>query len=314
MLSKIAFYHKQIEMLKRGKFVSPVTCEVDPSNRCNLNCNFCMFKEYRNDLRVDMGLDMFDSLVSELRMLGVKSITFTGGGEPMMNRLLPRMAKFAVDSGLEVGLVTNGTLLKTLEDPQQYQFIRVSLDAATPETYGKVKRVDGMVFNHVLRNIELLVDSGAFVGISYVVSEYNSHEINEARAMANVLGVEYIQFKPAWHNGSSYEMPDEVHDELDRSIAMNRYKAVNGLPCVVAGLVGIVGADGSVYYCCQHRGKTPFRLGNLRDEGFGIIWRRRLGRKVKTDSCPRCRYMNYVYEYEEELKRNSMAMKHVNFL
>ena len=36
MDNKIYYYLDQIEKLNKGEFVAPVSCEIDPSNSCNL--------------------------------------------------------------------------------------------------------------------------------------------------------------------------------------------------------------------------------------------------------------------------------------
>ena len=49
MNNKIYYYIDKVEQLEKGNFVGPITCEIDPSNRCNADCNFCMFSKYRKD-------------------------------------------------------------------------------------------------------------------------------------------------------------------------------------------------------------------------------------------------------------------------
>ena len=107
MDNKIYYYLDQVERLERGEFVPPISCEIDPSNACNLNCGFCMFGDWRSSHHENLGLDMYISLIGELHQMGTKSITFTGGGEPLMNKDFNLMAKMAKSLGFQIGLVTN---------------------------------------------------------------------------------------------------------------------------------------------------------------------------------------------------------------
>ena len=139
MHKKILYYVNEIEMLDAGEFVFPITCEIDPSNNCMLNCNFCRFAAFRKRTKINLEWEIYITLLSELYSGGTKSVTFTGGGEPLMHPKFNAMATFAKSLGLEVGLVTNGVNLHRLDSPEIFEFIRVSLDAPDSVTYKKVK-------------------------------------------------------------------------------------------------------------------------------------------------------------------------------
>jgi MoaA/NifB/PqqE/SkfB family radical SAM enzyme len=278
-----------------------------------------MFKEYlknakRLNDKVDdiMSVAVFDKLVNDLTtsVSNTKSITFTGGGEPLLNPDFNLMVKKAMESHLDVGLITNGIRVEEVEDPDLFKFIRISLDAASRETYKAIKGVDA--FPRVIDNIERLKSKDAFVGISFVICEENRMETNEAKKIAAELGVDYIQFKPAWVNGYLSQMPSGLDGE--KSIVMERYIAEDSMPCKIAGLVGIVSADGSVYYCCQHRGNKNFRLGSIKENPFNEIWYSRFGLNVDFSKCPRCRYVGYSAEYKKLVAERKMDLDHINFL
>ena len=89
---KISFYLDHIEKLKKGEYIPPVTVEIDAANTCNLNCSFCMYKKYLKASQAVMTLDTYIQLIYNLKHIGVRSITFTGGGESLTN---PNFNKFA---------------------------------------------------------------------------------------------------------------------------------------------------------------------------------------------------------------------------
>jgi radical SAM protein with 4Fe4S-binding SPASM domain len=75
-------------------------------------------------------------------------------------------------------MITNGTILPLDigEVADRFDFIRISLDAATPKTYARLKGVD--YFHNVIENIHEYLRAGvARVGVSFVVQKLNLHEV-----------------------------------------------------------------------------------------------------------------------------------------
>lgn len=309
MQNKIVYYMEEIAKVKRGLFVPPVTCEIDPSNKCPLDCGFCMFAGSNHDSQEDLPWDIYSALIMQLKSLEVKSITFTGGGEPVMNKHFNHMVDFALSMGFEIGLVTNGVLLDKVKRKNDFKFIRVSINAGTAKDYKKVCGVDA--FNVVLDNTRQAIAEGAFVGWSFVVCPDNVDSVHEAQAVAKDIGVKYIQFKPAIIDNKPFV---EYCVRGDNTIDTRRFTAGDNLPCAIAHLIGIVGADANLYYCCQKRGNKRFYLGSLREESFKTIWERRLSMWPDVNKCPNCRYMNYAKAYEELLLEKDIFFDHKNFL
>jgi len=311
MERKIYYYLDKINKMKKGVYIPPISCEIDPSNRCMLNCKFCMYKDYRKENNVDLDFTTYRRLIFELQCSGVKSITFTGGGEPLMNPEFNEMAQAAFDRWFEVGLITNGVNLDKVKNVAKFKFIRVSLDASNKEEYNNVKGADK--FDKVIDNIKWAIKRGAVVGLSYVVCEENKNGIKEAQKLADKLQVRYIQFKPAWENNKSFCFEDEK--ENSKSIITKRYKANNNTPCMIAGLIGIIGADKNVYFCCQHRGdKRYLNLGSLKDNSFNSLWQKRKNIIPDISRCPQCRYMNYAKTYDNLMEEKSLFFDHKHFL
>lgn len=300
---------EQVRAIKRGEFVPPVTCEVDPSNICQLDCDFCMFHDRDRDKLLE--LDLFHELIVDLNSIGTKSITLTGGGEPLTHPNINAMITAALKWELQVGLVTNGVSLHKVKEPERLTFIRVSLDAPDPETFRLIKGRDK--FDQVVRNIRDALARDAFVGLSYVVTEQNKHGILKARALAKNLGAAYIQFKPSCDPDGGF-FRDFKPPEGSGAIFTDRFVAGDATPCQFAQLIGIVGADGCVYFCCQKRGDPEGRLGDLRTERFSKIWERHRGLRPDISKCPQCRYMNYVVEFNELSKEDLMFFDHRFFL
>jgi len=316
--NKIIFYMDEVKNLTKGKFEFPITCEIDPSNSCMLQCNFCLYKSHLKKSNVHLSWSVYVDLIQQLVKGKTKSITFTGGGEPLLNPNFNCMVDLALTSGFEIGLITNGVLLDRVKNLDKFKFIRVSLDAATKETYEKVKGINH--FERVIRNVKETLEMNPVVGLSYVVCEENSRELEKAVDLSNELQTAYLQFKPAWINGKKFidfNLPsshNKLHSTDHTIIETDRYIAKNNLPCHIAGLIGIVGADAKVYYCCQMRGTKRYELGDLKTNSFEYLWKRRASIKPTIKECPQCRYMNYAKAYEKLANKTNVLYNHKNFL
>ena len=84
------FYHQEtLQHLLQGERCNPLYVRIKPTNRCNHNCGYC---HYRNAY---LDLDQYDpndeiprkkmmQIVQDMSAMGVKAVTFSGGGEPLV--------------------------------------------------------------------------------------------------------------------------------------------------------------------------------------------------------------------------------------
>jgi sulfatase maturation enzyme AslB (radical SAM superfamily) len=306
IMNKIAFYHEEVDRLRNGEPVMPVSCEIDPSNGCQLSCFFCISGDNKNDTMMD--LDFFHKLLRELKAGGTKSITFTGGGEPTLNPDFNAMAALAHSNGFKLGLVTNGLLLNTVYT-SLFEFIRVSLDAGSPEVYLAIKGTLG--FDKVMENIQAVRSQCKALGLSYVIDGQPPGDIAEAESWAEYLEVDYIQFKP--ENGCYLEKPD-LHSPV--SLWTEREKDWSEFACIIAGLIGIVTADGRYVFCCQHRYDPEFTIADLHTESLNMAVAKRIAMQKSVDrsDCVSCRYSSYAESYIELQESKNIFLKHKEFL
>jgi MoaA/NifB/PqqE/SkfB family radical SAM enzyme len=220
------------------------------------------------------------------------------------------MVRVARGLGFEIGLVTNGIELDEYFDVlNSFVFVRISLDAASDNVYRKIKGTSH--FAKVVKNIRKAIEirsDGTTIGLSYVVCGDNESEVGKARRLAYRLGVDYIQIKPA--HGLRLKGIRGNH----KTIVTERHLANSELPCAIAGLVGIVGADACVYYCCQKRGIERYKMGSLLVDDFSNIWLGRPGIEPRVEGCYTCRYMNYAEGYRKFSRPKYRYLRHKYFL
>lgn len=310
----------------------PTTVEIDPTNLCNNACIWCMYHDFREIVPESITLDEMKSIIKQLSEFGVRSITFTGGGEPLCNKdVFPQAFHLAKAAGLQVGLVTNGMFLGDYvkDIAETCRFVRVSLDAGTAKTHAYLHGVPEHIFNDVLKNIQLLVGK-VDTGLAFLVHPDNYTEVEKFCKIGASLGVSYVEVRPVLMPGLtlSNKIVDSVMEQLQRCRERNknlkvfcrleRFEEVGTKTqpfsiCLGTPLVGVISADMNVSLCCQWRGVSEYNFGNLKEQSFKDIWygekRRKIVESIDVSKCTPCRYRGY-----NRLLENLKCAEHIEFL
>ena len=83
---------------------------IEPTTKCNLNCKMCFRHTWFDEPICDLSLADFRRVLDTMPS-SVETIFFGGMGEPLFHRDILQMVRLAADTGAEVELLTNGTLL-----------------------------------------------------------------------------------------------------------------------------------------------------------------------------------------------------------
>ncbi|MFB6088596.1 MAG: radical SAM protein, partial [Candidatus Aenigmatarchaeota archaeon] len=59
--------------------------QLQPTDRCNLKCQFCWRREYTREFD-ELSKNKWLSIVKDACEMGVKLLTFVGGGEPLLRK------------------------------------------------------------------------------------------------------------------------------------------------------------------------------------------------------------------------------------
>jgi radical SAM protein with 4Fe4S-binding SPASM domain len=172
---------------------------VETTNRCNSLCPICPrtfdLRERDADLSYDQFVRVLDQVPTATRLV------LHGIGEPLMNRALPRMVAEGRRRGLHVLFNSNLVLLREALAAALIEAdlneLRVSMDAATPATYARIRGIDKLP--QVTRNIRLMLDVrhrlGAkrpHVSLWFVAMQENINELPRFVELAADLGVSEV--------------------------------------------------------------------------------------------------------------------------
>jgi len=326
---------KIIEWLD-GKNPFAVTMEVDPTDKCNHHCPGCAGGRTSNDTMLGE-LEMM-RVIKQATVLGLRGITFTGGGEPLLNPYTIESMDYAKRLGLDVGLITNGSigypdwpkLLKICS------WIRISLDAGTPEMHRLTHGSKG--FARVVQNIRNIVSTkdsdGCTMGLGYLTGKGTDgfRDMMDFVDLAIELGVDYAQFRP-YHTQASKDLhrfrpidwaPFERKSTPKTAVLTSKHKydaMLNGEierrydTCYGHQFATTLCANGDLTICCHTRGLPWATLGNIRDKSLEEIWnseqRQEAVERIDLSKCPllcRCNTFNEI------LWQIKQPKTHPNFL
>jgi len=163
---------------------------------CNLDCTFCY-----NDLNLRgrrVSLEQYRSLLDELAIMNVMSLTLSGG-EPLLYKHFWEVGAHAREKGFVIKVKSNGVplnrrnaqRLKAEVDPF---IVEMSLHGARPQSHDRLTQVDGS-FERLLRNIDILQSLNLRLKLNAALTCWNEGEVAEMFALADRMGVP-LQFDP----------------------------------------------------------------------------------------------------------------------
>lgn len=288
----------RLAVFHRGGRPAPVTVDVELTNECNLHCPWCFPRTWRRTFPGGMSSADVARLPGLLSRLTVSAVTLTGGGEPLLHPEAGVFLRGLLDCGLRFSVITNGTVLDRVPLLQEADWVGVSVDAGTRETWAKLKGCRPELFDRLCENIAQLSDK---VPVTYkvVITEQNVGELQVAVELAEALGCSAFQARPAWGTGvqSSVEAPAStipVHIVTSKigtdGVAQKPFRR-----CLTTPLLLTICADGGCYACQDHRGEEAFRIGDLEDieAKWGGPEHLALLRQIDPRKCGKCTFSGY---------------------
>ena len=193
--------------------LGPISINLDLTSACNFACPHCVDSTIINTGE-SLKLEEIKLSIDILKARGLLSVILLGGGEPTLHKDFGEIVNYIKSLGLQLGIVTNGSKLGRVERVahllEKQDWVRLSLDAASQETFSKLHRpkTDVTLLEILRRAREVkLRNPNILLGYSFVIvweglilNENplcpNIHEMPEAVRLARKYGFDYISFKP----------------------------------------------------------------------------------------------------------------------
>ena len=325
---------------EKAKRVYPLYWEITTSAACNHRCTFCSVDAIGYPA-ILFDKDVLKDRMAEAKALGIKSVMFAGTGEPLVHKHIDEINQSAVGNGLDTAFTTNGVLLDRLESIGRCTWVKISLNAGTPETYSAVHKTKVMDWNKVWINIALAVKNkgNCTLGVQCVVLPENVYEMRGLATLCANAGVDYLVLKPYSQGTFSithqYEGVDykamRSYLEGVREFSTDKFKVIYRADsmaqesekhkydkCRATPYFWVYAmADGRVFTCSAHLMDDRFCIGNLNENTFQEIWegerRRENWELMKSFDIKRCR-LNCRMDKPNRYLADFTRTPHVNFI
>jgi MoaA/NifB/PqqE/SkfB family radical SAM enzyme len=283
--------------------------EFHPSDACNLACCGCT---YAHDVpeRKPPPISFPFQEIQKIASMKPKSMVIIGGGEPLLYRSGQYRFQEMVEEiqganpSIHLALVTNGTYKPPGDWPDRFSWIRISLDAATADTYTAFRGKP--LFRRVIQNyLDYLDHQVRYVGVSFLFASSNIQDYAALarflfdlvkREKPHALPKVNIQYRPLRHDPVHHDRPFTqavTHEQIrnavhairamaDSSQAMkvflqnqtnitailggNAHPPHEFSRCFYSQTFRIVRANGELRPCFIRVSEPDFVLGNIRTD------------------------------------------------
>ena len=262
------------------------------TNRCNLSCPHCyMFSGHENENELTTA-EILNLINDYVKIAAGHRITISGG-EPSIHPDFELIVKTAAESGLEVNVLTNGSLMskKRIETLSKYiSSIQISIDGFSEES-NAIIRGKGH-FDKALSAVDSFVENGieTSIAITPTLDMLKSYQ-NEYVDFAKKLAMKYagknfrVKFAEGLSDGRSVKPTDisnQEYADIVRTINNTIYGEDFELISFVEKMrnnvivdncmfgVFAITSNGDVYFCPEI-GKLPL-IANVRTSSFEDIY------------------------------------------
>lgn len=276
------------EKQNRQEYVSgyPYWLTVDPTNFCTLRCPFCPTGQVRGSRT--KGLLSFENFKKIANELGpyLIHIDFCNWGEPLLNKEIYRMIKYAKQYNIDTKIDSNFNQFseKDAEDMilSGLDKLIVSIDGATQEAYSKY-RIGGDL-NKVMGNLKLLLKkrkelkkSNPYICWQFLVFRHNEHEIEQVKKIGQDLGVDVVGITKAFIGNKDWIPLNEEYSHYKREEIKNdeytseHFKSPEERFCNWPWETVVINPNGSVSPCCSVEDEKD-DFANIFESSFRKIW------------------------------------------
>lgn len=294
-------YRRKWEAANAMKYLPQFPLEIgfDLKFSCNLRCIGCYFGQNGDNIaltkeaRKDFPYEKYVDILREGQANNLYSVYFGYASEPTMNRrYLDYVEECRRHNVIDIWFGTNATTMDEYELDKMISMgvtrFLVSVDAATEETYNKIRR--GGDFKRVENNIKYLAAKRKEVGsllpiirLSYVVTSMNQHELQA--------------FHRKWSHIADYISVQHFYDIGEANTANLSVKEVQNktYACQQPFQRMFVHPDGRTFPCCSFENvySTEIAEDNLFERGVMNVWNSRRFRILRAKL-----RANRFYEYK----------------
>ena len=305
---KIFNFSEKIDSLTADneKITAPVHIRIKPTNVCLHNCWYC---SYRVD-EIQLGKDMVEKdfipkdkmmeIIDDCVEMGVKAITFSGGGDPFYYKYLLDSVEKLSNTSIEFAALTNGVNLKgriAKIFAEHGKWIRISIDGWDDKSYSDYREIKEGEFTKVINNLKNFkkLNGKCALGVSFIIDNKNYEHIYSFVKLIKETGADSIKISPCVVSNSGVEN-NEYHKPIFNEAISSINKAIEDFQdenfeifdayhlledkfvkdytwCPYVQILPVIGADMKVYSCHDKAyNLDEGLLGDIKDVRFKDFW------------------------------------------
>jgi Fe-coproporphyrin III synthase len=337
---KFLKFRDQLDALENDHIATPIHVRIKPMNPCDHDCWYCAYHdenlqlgnlmEYKDRLPKEKMMEIADDLIE----MGVKAVTFSGGGEPLIYPHIAEAVNKLGKSGIKLATLTNGSHLH--EDISEAfarygTWVRISIDGWDAESYAKIRNVKLTEFDLVLKNMRNFAKSksSCVLGINYVIDNQNYGHVLEFSKLMKDVGVNHMKIMGVLVSNDGRESNEyhstfrnDVYKQIEqaKSLEDDNFKIIDHYhefperfdkdyqTCPSMQFLTIIGADSKVYSCHDKAYTELGLLGSIENRRFKDFWYSEENKKRLKEINPSKDCQHHCAEH----KRNLLLHEYMN--
>lgn len=316
-IGKLLGHREWLAAYLAGEDVGPISVEMDLTNVCNYQCpNCCWGSLIAHDPHQPCAEEILRR-VETVAEAGVRAIIFSGGGEPLMNPAALTAITRARQLGLDVALFTNGVPISEAGAKilaRDCSWIRVHLDAVTPDLYRKRHGLDPAKVDRVRQNMMRISAAGGRVelGLGSVINPETAPDIEGLARFAFETGCGFFQAKhdfellesseyARWWREDVVPLLRRIETEYrPRGLAVqftlaDYTRRPTAERCHIHHLTTAVNARGDYAFCKRLRDRPDWAAGNVGDASLREVLASKRNQELSRDVTPQNCGINCPY-------------------
>jgi len=320
---------------------TPFILFVDPSSSCNFRCKFCPTGDHEiikttGRFQGQMNFELYKKIIDDLKEFDkpLKVLRLYKDGEPLLNKNLARMIKYAKDSDnvSYIDTTTNGLLINNFRMKPIIEAgldkINISVNGLSDEQFLDFTGIH-VDFNKYVENITNLYDikNNCEIVIKIVGDRLSETEKTYFYdTFGDICDKIFIEnTAPCW-SGFDVESHTDIKINTTKGIYNNELSNTNICPYIFYSIS--INSDGSVSLCFLDW-ERKLIIGDIRCQTMKEVWNTPIlfyyqynnlvGKRKEIDVCKNCGQLTYcmpdnIEPYKNEILKNLLNNKGLNHL
>ena len=323
---KIFHYQKKLDSLPKdiNDIKAPIHIRIKPTNVCNHNCWYCAYKSDNLQLGQDMvemdyiPEDKMMEIIEDIKDMGVRAVTFSGGGEPFTYRYFLKTIKKLIEYNISFASLTNGSKLKGEISElfaKNATWLRVSVDGYDDGSYANARGVKEGEFSKIVNNMKEFVsipNRKCNLGVSFIIDHKNYLKIYEFSKLMKSIGVDSIKLsgcvvendgkKNNEYHHPFFDKAKELSIKVKKELEDENFEVFDSYHyledkfdkdyewCPYAQILPVIGADLNIYPCQDKAYNLENGLiGSIKNTSFKEFWFNDKNKFFKINPTKHCR-------------------------